>query len=367
MQISVISGGTATNAIVGSFGTKVAYIMPISDNGGSSWEIQRVFGGVAIGDLRSRIVRLVQREDLRVFWAHRLKDGEEWEQLLNGESPLWFGIDSTTTMLLKTYLEEVSLQIQNRKAQFNFGNASVGNLILTGLSFKLGDLQHCIEIMGGMGDMPKTQKVIPCINTNVSMTIAVELVNGDIISGQNEISHPSDSPLVFDKDHVPNLVSPIGSLFYVHPNGEEYHPRASQDMLNELESSGTIVYSIGSLWTSLVPVLVLHGVGQKIAKCKRRVLLVNGTLDRETYGMNVVDILKVIVSSLQYSITGVRRNALEMDLEQLEIGLEDTVDEVVVLEDGEIPLSKSLAVLPVKLRKLKGKTFEVDNLKTLFS
>lgn len=46
----VISGGTGCNAICSAFGTSTAsYILPVSDDGGSSSEIIRVIGGPSIG------------------------------------------------------------------------------------------------------------------------------------------------------------------------------------------------------------------------------------------------------------------------------------------------------------------------------
>jgi len=59
-NIVVFSGGSAANSLVDVFGTvagdkhcKLSYIIPISDNGGSSSELIRVFGGPGIGDVRS--------------------------------------------------------------------------------------------------------------------------------------------------------------------------------------------------------------------------------------------------------------------------------------------------------------------------
>ena len=58
----MFSGGTATNHLVDVFNeiaTKrqdsLSYIIPISDNGGSSSELIRVFGGPGIGDVRSML------------------------------------------------------------------------------------------------------------------------------------------------------------------------------------------------------------------------------------------------------------------------------------------------------------------------
>ncbi|KAG8964953.1 hypothetical protein FRC03_001177 [Tulasnella sp. 419] len=40
----VISGGTGCNSILSAFGDQVTYVLPVSDNGGSSSEIIRVLG-----------------------------------------------------------------------------------------------------------------------------------------------------------------------------------------------------------------------------------------------------------------------------------------------------------------------------------
>ena len=58
--IVVFSGGSAANSLVDVFDElaehrqcSLNYIIPISDNGGSSSELIRVFGGPGIGDIRS--------------------------------------------------------------------------------------------------------------------------------------------------------------------------------------------------------------------------------------------------------------------------------------------------------------------------
>ena len=59
--IVVFSGGSAANSLVDVFnevaekkGCPLSYVIPISDNGGSSSEIIRVIGGPGIGDIRSK-------------------------------------------------------------------------------------------------------------------------------------------------------------------------------------------------------------------------------------------------------------------------------------------------------------------------
>ena len=48
----IISGGTGANSIASAFGTNPAFVLPVSDDGGSSSEILRCFGGPSIGDIR---------------------------------------------------------------------------------------------------------------------------------------------------------------------------------------------------------------------------------------------------------------------------------------------------------------------------
>jgi len=48
----IISGGTGANAISSAFRSSPAFVLPVSDDGGSSAEILRCFGGPSIGDIR---------------------------------------------------------------------------------------------------------------------------------------------------------------------------------------------------------------------------------------------------------------------------------------------------------------------------
>ncbi|KAA8618827.1 UPF0052 domain-containing protein [Pyrenophora tritici-repentis] len=65
--IVVFSGGSAANSLVDVFKTvregkkcPLSYVIPISDNGGSSSELIRVFGGPGIGDVRSMPTNLCE-------------------------------------------------------------------------------------------------------------------------------------------------------------------------------------------------------------------------------------------------------------------------------------------------------------------
>ena len=78
--IAVFSGGSAANNLVEVFDTvrdtkdcPLSYIIPISDNGGSSSELIRIFGGPGIGDVRSKYPSTLtiqsSNADLQVDWS----------------------------------------------------------------------------------------------------------------------------------------------------------------------------------------------------------------------------------------------------------------------------------------------------------
>jgi hypothetical protein len=55
-------------------------------------------------------------------------------------------------------------------------------------------------------------------------------------------------------------------------------------VLNALNDAQAVIYSIGSLYTSIIPSLVLKGVGEAISNptIRYKILILNSTIDRET-------------------------------------------------------------------------------------
>jgi hypothetical protein len=124
-QITVISGGSGGNSICSAF-DNACFVLPVSDDGGSSSEIIRVLGGPSIGahhhsladhrlvqltrsiqgDIRSRLVRMIPSAPptsplgaVRALLSYRLPANvperearAEWRDIVEGQSPLWFGI-----------------------------------------------------------------------------------------------------------------------------------------------------------------------------------------------------------------------------------------------------------------------------------
>lgn len=162
--------------------------------------------------------------------------------------------------------------------------------------------------------------MLPAINTNFTHHISVSLANGDIITGQNSISHPSISTalvfgstpteideteqhdriedanlpgslpslrkqyITFSKADEEELPARIERLWYINPYGQEIRLSANPMVLNSLKEAQAVVYSIGSLYTSIIPSLVLKGVGEALTNpsIRYKILILNSTIDRET-------------------------------------------------------------------------------------
>ncbi|KAL4887391.1 hypothetical protein BJY04DRAFT_212428 [Aspergillus karnatakaensis] len=362
----VFSGGSAANNLVDVFNAvrenkdcPLSYIIPISDNGGSSSELIRIFGGPGIGDVRSRLVRLIppsppnsERAAIKALFNHRLPADDsahsQWLSIVDGTSFLWKSVAPAKKELIRSFFNLLNLEILKRArppaSTFDFSSASVGNLFLTGARLFSGSFESAIYLLSNICDVPSDLvRVIPAINSNFSHHISASLANGTIIVGQNSISHPSlpprpasprpnitlqtdgisppnidinidlaidytepsdvldtalyedDQPpgflphlrnknINFSKSENEDLPARISRIWYINPYGQEIRPRANPRVLESLRDAQAIIYSIGSLYTSLIPSLILQGVGQAIVSSPARlkILILNGSLDRET-------------------------------------------------------------------------------------
>lgn len=81
----------------------------------------------------------------------------------------------------------------------------------------------------------------------------------------------------------------------------EIHPSPNPEFLSNLASRDILVYSCGSLWTSIIPCLALRGIARGIAHSptlRAKVLLLNAENDRETDGYTAIDYIRAIVRTL---------------------------------------------------------------------
>ena len=189
--------------------------------------------------------------------------------------------------------------------------------------------------MGGV-DESRTA-VVPAVSSNFTHHIAAGLKDGSVVTGQNAISHPSEptalnsdaastppsepfeqeedanppstlptlrqASIVFSKSHEasPPLPSRIERIWYISPYGHEMRPSPNPRAVSAISGAEAVVYSIGSLYTSIIPSLILRGVGDAVAKARFKILILNGSLDRETAGFSALDFIAAIVRACEES------------------------------------------------------------------
>ena len=142
------TGGTAFNGIIDELlelTSRVTHVIPVSDDGGSTAEIVRVLGGPAVGDLRSRCLRLSDESTdearaVKALLAHRLHATDsaaakaEWYRIQEGDHALWENISEPYADIIRSFLLYFHSQVSAAKTdvKFDFVNGSVGNFFFAG-------------------------------------------------------------------------------------------------------------------------------------------------------------------------------------------------------------------------------------------
>lgn len=215
---------------------------------------------------------------------------------------------------------------------------SIGNFFFAGARIFFQSLDAAIFLFSRVSDIPAESLVLPVISTNDRLTLGCELWDGTIIRGQNEISHPTSGTMQhIDKgcSSVPALPSRIKRVFYMSNEGgnslHEVFPMVNASVLDRLSNVDCIVYAMGSLFTSVCPSLVLRGIGEIISSrnCPK-VLLLNGTHDRETNGFSASGFVTSITDALNRKY-GDTDSCLENFPNQY-------INTLLVPKDGQIPI-----------------------------
>ena len=218
-SLVAFTGGTAFNGVVdeltSELTSRVMHAIPVSDDGGSTAEIVRVLGGPAVGDVRSRCLRLsdestAEARAVKALLAHRLHATDsaeakaEWYRIQEGDHELWATISEPYADIIRSFLLHFHSQVTAAKTdgpKFDFVNGSVGNFFFAGARMFFRSMEAAILLYSRVSNIPEESTVVPNIvlGDNVRVALGAELENGVTIRGQNEISHPSPDPKTFTK------------------------------------------------------------------------------------------------------------------------------------------------------------------------
>ncbi len=152
---------------------------------------------------------------------------------------------------------------------------TVGNLLLTAGSQVTGNLSDGITAISKVLNLKG--KVIPFSEDNVTLVATME--DGSIVVGESEIT---ESPLKIKK------------VYY------KEKPNVCEEVLNSIKESDLIIFSMGSLYTSIIPNLLSKEIIDEIDKSNAKIMYVCNMMSQpgETDEFKVSDHIKVINSYL---------------------------------------------------------------------
>lgn len=211
---------------------------------------------------------------------------------------------------------------------------SLGNLMLTALTDITGDFNHAISEMCKVLKVHGT--VVPAANKQVSLH--AELLDGTIIEGESKI--PKAEVGIKRVYIVPEDVKPL--------------PEA----IKAIERADIIVIGPGSLYTSIIPNLLVKGIGKAVVKAKGRKIYICNLMTQkgETVHYRATDHVQAIYDhvgqpflhtilvndvnlpeGVQESYKEEHAEPVQFDVEKLEeMGLEVIQKDIATIQSGVV-------------------------------
>lgn len=201
LRVVAIGGGTGLPSVLRGMKhitNNITAVVTMADDGGSSGRLRREMGVPPPGDLRSNIAALADDEDMmtRLF--------------------------------------------QYRFAEGGLGGHSFGNLFLTALTEITGDMNTAVAVAGRV--LAITGRVIPSTLHHVNLGAYIRLADGKLVQ-------------VIGESNIPEMSGTIERVF-LDPENVQALPEARQAIL----SANLIVIGPGSLYTSILPNLLVQGI-----------------------------------------------------------------------------------------------------------
>ncbi len=209
LKIAAIGGGTGLSTMLRGlklYTPNISAIVTVADDGGSSGVLRTDYGMLPPGDVRNCVSALAD-------------------------------VDPIAGELLNYRFQEGNLK-----------GHSLGNLILAALNEMSGNFEEAVEkfnrLMGVVGT------VYPVTNENV--TLHAELRDGSIIDGESHIGQ-----------HRIGKNKGISSVF-LSPE----KPKAVEQAIDAIIDADVVVLGPGSLYTSIIPNLLVEGIPEAIRESK---------------------------------------------------------------------------------------------------
>ncbi|MBU5485171.1 YvcK family protein [Clostridium sp. MSJ-11] len=260
-KIVAIGGGTGLSTMLRGlkhYTSNITAIVTVADDGGGSGDLREDLGILPPGDIRNCILALSDTEPLmEELLQYRFKDGR-----------------------LK--------------------NQSFGNLFLAAMDGISNNFEEAVQKMSSV--LAVTGKVIPV--TLDDMVLMAKLKNGSIVKGESSIP-----------EEAMKQNSKIDRIFI-----EPQDARALSEAVNSILEADAIILGPGSLYTSVIPNLLVKEIGLALHKTEALKIYVSNIMTQpgETGGYTVSDHIKALYKHSGNGIVNyvvVNKGKIEKDME----------------------------------------------------
>ncbi len=262
MKIVVFGGGTGLSILLRglkNYTRDISAIVTVADNGGGSGVLREDLGMLPPGDMRNCIIALADIEPTMIrLMQHRFKDG-----YLKGQS--------------------------------------FGNLFIAAMYEIFGSYEHALNEIGSIFRL--AGKVLPMTLQDAQLQAFLD--NGDCILGEKDIPEyvRTTGCGISKVSLVPELCMPM------------------EETVRDINEADIIVLGPGSLYTSVIPNILVNGIPELICQSKATVFYICNLMTQpgETDNFNVYDHVNAIIKhSSKYMIDYVIANDQLISESQIE-------------------------------------------------
>lgn len=167
-------------------------------------------------------------------------------------------------------LTEEVFQYRFKEDSF-IGGHPLGNLLIIAMKELTGDIRTAVDRLRKLFNIKG--KILPA--TTEKVVLMAEKENGKIVEGES---------------HIPVIGEKIKRVYY------KDEVEAPEENLKALEDADLIIFGIGSLYTSIIPNLLLKGIKESLKKSKAKKIYICNAMQQpgETDGYTVSDHIKAI-------------------------------------------------------------------------
>lgn len=235
-KIVTIGGGTGQYSLLQglkNYDVDITAIVNVVDNGGSSGRLRTAFGVLPPGDIRNCLIALTDdsvTKEMADLFAYRFKSQDE-----------------------------------------NGLNHNLGNLILTSLCAKYGDMGKAAKVAGQL--LGIKGRVLPVSLDNVNL--CAETHSGKILKGEENITTCKK------EDRIKKI--------WLEPDAYIYG-----DAGRAIREADLVVVCAGEIYGSIIPHFLVKGVKEAIEQSKKIVCVCNLVTKQGTYGFRAGDFVSEI-------------------------------------------------------------------------